>query len=313
MKHIIHLFLAMLFVCVFLSDSYAMELPNRIILKTNFKIWQLNLRNLDLISDYQKVLFDDFEIKILENQNEILEEYLHLEQAQGLDIMKLKRYLDRKVAPDIFREREDVIIDMDEEGNITFEGNGLYGRELDVEKAAIMIINAVENDIKYVNLPVIRYNPEVTILSDKLKEIGIKELVAAGESNFSGSARNRIHNINVGLSKFNGHTIEPNGEFVFGEILGYVSKYAGFLPELVIKGDRTVPELGGGLCQVSTTSFRAALDGGFKITKRTNHSYAVHYYDPVGLDATVYPPSVDFKFINDDWLKHLIFHLLFFL
>ncbi len=188
---------------------------------------------------------------------------------------------------------------MDEEGNITFEGNGLYGRELDVEKAAIMIINAVENDIKYVNLPVIRHNPEVTILSDQLKEIGIKELVAAGESDFSGSARNRINNINVGLSKFNGHTIEPNAEFVFGEILGYVSKYAGFLPELVIKGDRTVPELGGGLCQVSTTSFRAALDGGFKITKRTNHSYAVHYYDPVGLDATVYPPSVDFKFIND--------------
>src|SRR5439155_24119567 len=74
----------------------------------------------------------------------------------------------------------------------------------------------------------------------------------------------------------------------------------GFLPELVIKGDKgTIPELGGGLCQVSSTTFRAAMQAGLPITERRNHAYAGQYYSPQGTDATIYPGSADLKFIND--------------
>ncbi|MFH0837739.1 MAG: VanW family protein, partial [Patescibacteria group bacterium] len=110
---------------------------------------------------------------------------------------------------------------------------------------------------------------------------------------------NRIININNGLSKFAGHLVKPGEEFVFGNTLGTVDGSTGYLKELVIKGDKTVPEYGGGLCQVSTTAYRAVLAAGFPVTARRNHSYAVSYYKPLGLDATVYPPTVELKFIND--------------
>ena len=66
----------------------------------------------------------------------------------------------------------------------------------------------------------------------------------------------------------------------------------------MIKEDKTIPEYGGGLCQVSTTLFRAAVYSGLKITERRSHSYAVRYYSPTGFDATIYPPYTDLKFEN---------------
>jgi vancomycin resistance protein YoaR len=73
----------------------------------------------------------------------------------------------------------------------------------------------------------------------------------------------------------------------------------GYLPELVIKQNRTEPEFGGGICQVSSTVFRAAIYSGLKITARRNHAYPVKYYAPYGMDATIYIPKPDLKFVNN--------------
>jgi len=71
------------------------------------------------------------------------------------------------------------------------------------------------------------------------------------------------------------------------------------LPELVIKENKTIPEYGGGLCQIATTNFRAALNSALPITERQSHSYAVQYYDPQGTDAAIYIPHPDLKFHNN--------------
>ncbi len=73
---------------------------------------------------------------------------------------------------------------------------------------------------------------------------------------------------------------------------------------LVIKNNKTVPEYGGGVCQVSTTMFRAAVYSGLEITERKSHAYPVKYYNPQGFDATVYLPSPDLKFKNNtgNWI-----------
>lgn len=147
------------------------------------------------------------------------------------------------------------------------------------------------------NLAVNILKPEIT--STDLDKYGIKELIGQGVSNFRGSPKNRIHNIGVGASRFNGVLIKPGEEFSFIKTLGPVDKSTGYLPELVIKVDKTIPEYGGGMCQVSTTCFRAAMNAGLKITARTNHAYPVQYYAPQGLDATVYIPNPDLKFVND--------------
>ena len=148
-----------------------------------------------------------------------------------------------------------------------------------------------------ITLPVV-----TTAATNKLSDtnnLGINELVAAGESDFKGSPKNRIHNITVGAAKYNGLIISQGEEFSFNQYLGDVDAEHGFLPELVIKATGTVPEFGGGLCQVSTTTFRAAMNAGLPITARRNHSYAVQYYAPQGTDATIYPGSADLKFINN--------------
>lgn len=158
-------------------------------------------------------------------------------------------------------------------------------------------------DILEINLPMKEEKPEIT--TDNINNLGIKELIGSGTTSFVGSPENRKHNIAVGAGLFNGVLIKPNDTFSFLQTLGKVTAEQGFLPELVIKEDATKPEIGGGLCQVSTTAFRAALNSGLDIVERINHKYRVSYYEPpIGLDATVYEPSPDLKFKNDtgNWI-----------
>jgi len=138
-----------------------------------------------------------------------------------------------------------------------------------------------------------------TPLPDSIDNLGIKELVGEGSSNFAGSPKNRRANIKLGAEKLHGLLIPPDREFSVIEAIGPVDDASGFLPELVIKGDRTVPEYGGGLCQIGTTMFRVAIDAGLPITERSPHSYRVVYYEPAGMDATIYNPHPDLRFIND--------------
>jgi len=173
------------------------------------------------------------------------------------------------------------------------------GHEIAGDESFSAVLNSLKDDpyAKDIDLAANLLKPEVS--SSDVEKYGIKELIGEGVSNFRGSPKNRIHNIGVGAARFNGVLIKPGEEFSFIKTLGPVDKSTGYLPELVIKVDRTIPEYGGGMCQVSTTCFRAAMNSGLKITARTNHAYPVQYYAPQGLDATVYIPNPDLRFVND--------------
>jgi len=137
------------------------------------------------------------------------------------------------------------------------------------------------------------------ITNDTTNNLGIKDLLGTGHSNFVGSPANRRHNISVGATAVNGTLIKPGEEFSLLKTLGKIDGSTGYLPELVIKDNATVPEYGGGLCQIGTTVFRGSTEAGLLITSRQNHSYRVSYYEPAGTDATIYDPVPDFKFINN--------------
>jgi len=90
--------------------------------------------------------------------------------------------------------------------------------------------------------------------------------------------------------------------FSFNEFLGEVSEASGFTEGLIIVGNRTVKGIGGGVCQVSTTAYQAALRAGFPILERYPHGYRVSYYERgmgAGFDAAVFTPWADLKFRND--------------
>ena len=173
----------------------------------------------------------------------------------------------------------------------------IRGKKFNIPKSATAILTALKDNKSSVQLTIDIIEPDVTL--EKVNDLGIKTLLAKGESDFHGSSMARVHNIKTGSTKFNGVIIKPGEQFSFNNILGEVDEKTGYRPELVIKGGQTIPEFGGGLCQLSTTVFRAAILAGFPILERRPHSFPVKYYSPQGFDATIYPGVSDLKFTND--------------
>ncbi len=183
------------------------------------------------------------------------------------------------------------------DGKVTISSKDIDGQKVNIEKSSEIISSAINSNEKETNLTLEPLKAEIRV--DNLEELGLSELVSTGYSNFAGSPVNRRHNIKVGASKFNGVLIRPGETFSFITTLGPVDASTGYLPELVIKDNKTIPEYGGGMCQVSSTAFRAALNAGLPIVSRRAHSYPVSYYKPYGVDATVYIPKPDLIFKND--------------
>lgn len=186
-------------------------------------------------------------------------------------------------------------------GKITFKGTAKDGRKVLGQKFIQTLELAFNEEVAEFELPIKEAKGEVKA-PEELKALGIEKLIATGYSDFSGSPWNRRHNIGVGIEKYNGLLIPPGETWSFNDHLGAVNASTGYKKELVIKKNETIPEYGGGLCQVSSTFFRAVLFGGFPVAERYPHHYAVSYYAyPMGygLDATIYPPLKDVRFIND--------------
>lgn len=127
---------------------------------------------------------------------------------------------------------------------------------------------------------------------------GITAHLGTGQTNYFGSSADRVTNIHVGAKNFDDRLFDGK-VFSFNGFVGPVTARNGYVTGLVIAGDRTASGVGGGICQVSTTVFRTLYGAGLPVAQRQNHSYQVHYYDPQGLDATIYQPSLDLKFAND--------------
>jgi len=176
------------------------------------------------------------------------------------------------------------------------------GRMLDVEGSAHHIAASLAEGKHEVALLVEKVPPPYPD-SATAHELGIVDLVAEGESYFIGSPSGRDHNIRLAATKFDGLVISPGETFSFNRYLGEVTAEAGYDESYITAGEQLEMGIGGGICQVSTTAFRAAFWGGYPITERWYHGQRVGYYElrggGVGMDATVFSPHVDMKFVND--------------
>jgi vancomycin resistance protein YoaR len=210
-----------------------------------------------------------------------------------------------KIATQINRDPQNSKFDFDGKKVTEFQP-ALDGITLDNEKlkelllAKIDDLGAGESKTLAFDIPVTRIKPEITI--DQVNNLGIKELIGRGNSTYFHSIPGRVFNVNLAASRINGTLVKPGDTFSFNQTLGDVSKFTGYQQAYIISAGKTILGDGGGVCQVSTTLFRAALNAGLPINERAAHAYRVGYYEqnsPPGIDATVYAPSPDFKFTND--------------
>jgi vancomycin resistance protein YoaR len=214
-----------------------------------------------------------------------------------LDEIKARAYLDLLAAQLDQRPRDARLHFNPDTGAVTVLTPSFAGRALDVEASLAAIQDAVASGATEVQLAVNSVAPAVDM--NRIAEMGIRELVSSGTTYFAGSGASRVRNVEVAAEQFEGVVIPPDGIFSFNEIVRDVSSANGFEDSLVIWGDRTAVGVGGGVCQVSTTVFRAAYEGGFPLVERYNHGYVVDWYGEPGMDATIFTPTVDFKFRND--------------
>jgi len=181
--------------------------------------------------------------------------------------------------------------------------DGLRVNEEKIREEILIALTKLEEseDESYeIKIPVSTTQPDY--LTKDVNDLGINELVGRGNSRYTGSIASRIYNISHASSKFNGVLVKPGDVFSFNQTLGDVSEATGYKKAYIIKDGATILGDGGGVCQVSTTLFRAALNAGFPILERQAHAYRVTYYEQdslPGLDATVYEPSPDLKIKND--------------
>ncbi|MCI0579621.1 MAG: VanW family protein [Chloroflexi bacterium] len=175
------------------------------------------------------------------------------------------------------------------------------GRALDVEATVAQFMQQVTTSNR--SLPFVLQDVTPVVHSGvTAAELGITELVSESTTWFFGSTDERKHNIARSASNFYGIVVAPGQEFSFNHYLGEVSAEQGYETGLIIFGGRTIEGVGGGVCQVSTTLFQTAFWAGYPIVERWEHGYRVPYYDDgegPGMDATVYSPLVDFRFINN--------------
>ncbi|MBI4142709.1 VanW family protein, partial [Candidatus Uhrbacteria bacterium] len=173
------------------------------------------------------------------------------------------------------------------------------GQRIDRDDLVAQIADAAFGSaVPLITIPVVEESAAVDL--GATNDFGIRELLGRGESSFAGSPKNRRHNIAIGTNLLNGLLIAPDEEFSLVRAISPFDDTRGYKQELVIKEGKTIPEFGGGLCQVATTLFRAVLQAGLPVLERTNHAYRVPYYEPpVGMDATIYGPKPDFTFRND--------------
>lgn len=220
----------------------------------------------------------------------------------SVDQLNFNKWFAENISKEIDIEARDAMVEM-ASGTISKLSAQQSGKKANMERA-FSDLSGFYKQGKYseivIDLQVDVTEPTITM--DNISDIGVTEIIGIGESNFAGSPTNRRKNIKNGAAKLHGKLIKPGEEFSVMQNVMPVDAENGYFTELVIKGNKTTAEYGGGLCQIGTTMFRAALASGLPIIERTNHSYNVTYYLENGLpgvDATIYDPKPDMKFKND--------------
>lgn len=148
---------------------------------------------------------------------------------------------------------------------------------------------------KPIELPALTRPSESRIREEDLK--AITATLTSFSTGLGGSSRNRVENIRIACRAIDGKVLMPGDVFSYNDVVGPRVPGAGYKNAPVIVNGELAQGIAGGICQVSSTLYNAALLSDMKIVRRRHHAFPVHYL-PAGRDATVVDGAIDFQFQN---------------
>lgn len=220
----------------------------------------------------------------------------------GLSSSKVDEYV-ATLAGTVNQKPVNAVLGRGADGKTTVVKASQNGLSLDVAKTTEGVKAVLDKPADQRNVTMVAAVAKADVREDNLAQLGLQDHLSQGATYFPGSPSTRLINVRTGAARFNAILLKPGEVFSFGKLLGEVNASTGYVPELVILDNHEEKQYGGGLCQVSSTAYRAALLAGLPILQRQNHSFAISYYTAPygvpGVDATIYYPAVDMKFRND--------------
>ncbi|MBO5479228.1 MAG: VanW family protein [Clostridia bacterium] len=240
---------------------------------------------------------EGFQLKKDELKNTLIQAIK--EQIQGKDVKEIQLPVEdkkpeeiniEKIYQEIYKEAQNAHYD-EENKKLYKEENGI-DFAISREEAQ----NIVKEEKEEYSIPLKIVKPEIKV-ADLAGENFFPTLLAKFTTRYDESAENRANNIKLSSEKINGTILMPNEIFSYNKIVGERTIKAGYKEASVYMGGKIVPGIGGGICQVSSTLYNAALLANLEITERRNH-YFITSYVSQSRDATVSYGSIDFKFKN---------------
>lgn len=220
----------------------------------------------------------------------------------GLNTTKVDEYV-ATLAGEVDQAPANAVLGYGANGKTTIVKPAQNGLKLDVAKTTEAVKAVLDKPADQRNVTMVAAVAKAEVREDTLQALGLQDHLSSATTYFPGSPYTRLINVRAGANRFDGVMLKPGEIFSFGKLLGEVNASTGYVPELVILENREEKQYGGGLCQVSSTAYRAALLAGLPILQRQNHSFAISYYTAPygvpGVDATIYYPAVDMKYRND--------------
>lgn len=228
-----------------------------------------------------------------------------------VDYNGLATWLDEQFSSSVNSDPVNAEVAWDGEKLIAIEPS-LDGAQLRPQALAELVGASFLGGHEKVDIPVTVLKPEVD--GNNLAALGITTKLGVGSSNFDGSDEARATNIIVGTELLNGTLVPPGGIYSFNHSVGVIGPELGFVEGQVIDGEKIGRDYGGGICQVSTTVFRAAFFAGMPIVEGWPHRWRLGFYElddwTAGLDASIMQPEGDpfgggdFRFENpsDSWM-----------
>ncbi|PIQ76484.1 hypothetical protein COU78_06815 [Candidatus Peregrinibacteria bacterium CG10_big_fil_rev_8_21_14_0_10_49_24] len=222
-----------------------------------------------------------------------------------VDTSEIAKTIEAEIEPSIQAPVDVEVTGITLQKNITrvsTSGVAKKGQAIDIASASSDLKKALVEDVSGIEIQLLEKNGQLRNVSEI--DLGKLELLASGKSDFTGSTYARAYNVRKALNEHvNNMYVAPGETFSFNSTLGGpVSERRGWkMAKVIFGGTELRPAPGGGICQASTTVYRAAVLAGFPVLERRSHSLYVSYYKKygVGIDATIFPGVQDLTFVND--------------